>query len=121
MLRSFLICWLLQCASFRGCAHDFVAVFFDDDSAKELQVDAPLPRDLVARVITELHEAGARGLVLKFFYDLPSDPKKDEAVAKALCLVPTVLQACHEEDGSTNALPERFRIPQTDDLELEEV
>ena len=121
MLRSFLICWLLQCASFRGCAHDFVAVFFDDDSAKELHVDAPLPRDLVAQVITKLHEAGARGLVLKWFVDLPRDKQQDEALAKALCLMPTTLQACHKADGSTNALPERFRIQQTDDLELKEV
>jgi hypothetical protein len=35
--------------------------------------------------------------------------------------MPTTLQACHKADGSTNALPERFRILQTDDLELTEV
>src|SRR5688500_13635958 len=116
MRRFALICWLLLPGGYIASAHDFIAVFFDDDSATELRVDAPLPRDLVAKVITRLHEAGARGLVLKFFYDLPSDPKKDEAVAKALCLMPTALQACHRADGSTNALPERFRIPKNNEL-----
>jgi CHASE2 domain-containing sensor protein len=116
-----LICWLLLVAGHFAYGHDFVAVFFDDDSATELHADAPLPRDLVAQVITQLHDAGARGLILKFFYDLPSDPKKDEAVAKALCLMPTTLQACHRADGSTNALPKRFCIPKNDDLGLDSV
>src|SRR5262245_11278286 len=121
MLRSVVICCLLLRVISSGQAHDFVAVFFDDDSVKELHVDAPLPRDLVAKLITKLHDAGARGLVLKWFLDLPRDKEQDEALAKALCLMPTTLQACHKEDGSTNALPERFRIAQTDDLELKEV
>jgi hypothetical protein len=121
MFRSVLICLLLARGPGISRAHDFVAVFFDDDSAKELQVDAPLPRDLVARMITKLHDAGARGLVLKWFLDLPRDKQQDEALAKALCLMPTALQACHKGDGSTNALPDRFRIPQSDDLELTEV
>lgn len=121
MLRSALLCWLLLNEGRLAYGHDFVAVFFDDESATELHADAPLPRDLVAQVITRLHEAGARGLVLKFFYDLPSDPKKDEAVAKALCLMPTALQACHRPDGSTNVLPERFRLPKNHNLNLDGV
>jgi CHASE2 domain-containing sensor protein len=122
MFRPFLICCLLLHAGLTlSRAHDFVAVFFDDQSAKELHVDAPLPRDLVAKMITKFHDAGARGLVIKWFLDLPRDKQQDEALAKALCLMPTVLQACHKEDGSTNALPERFRIAQTNDLELKEV
>jgi hypothetical protein len=55
---------------------------------------------------------------LKWFLDLPRDKEQDEALAQALCLMPTTLQACHKEDGSTNALPERFRIPQTEPFEL---
>lgn len=121
MVRSVVICCLLLHATFITHAHDFVAVFFDDDSANELHVDAPLPRDLVAKLITKLHDAGARGLVLKWFLDLPRDKQQDEALAKALCLMPTTLQACHKEDGSTNALPERFHIPDSNDLELTEV
>jgi CHASE2 domain-containing sensor protein len=121
MLRFAFISWLLLHGTVIAYAHDFVAVFFDDESATELHVDAPLPRDLVAQVITRLHDAGARGLILKFFYDLPSDPKKDEAVAKALCLLPTALQACHKADGSTNALPERFRISKDSDLAIDAV
>src|SRR4029079_8299102 len=96
MLRfAFISCLLLHGTTI-AYAHDFVAVFFDDESAAELHVDAPLPRDLVAQVITKLHEAGARGLVLKWFVDLPRDKQQDEALAKALCLMPTTLQACHK-------------------------
>lgn len=103
------------------CAHDFVAVFFDNDSAKALQVDAPVPRDLKAKVIGKVAEAGARGLVVKFFEDLPRNETNDQIYAKALCLMPTTLQACLCLDGATNGLPERFFITKTNQFRLRSV
>jgi hypothetical protein len=97
----------------RCSAHDFVAVLFDDDSAKSLKVDAPLPRRLKAELIDRLVEAGARGLVLKFFEDLPSDAEQDRLYAQALCKLPTVLQACLCSDGTEQALPTRFALTHT--------
>jgi hypothetical protein len=108
----------LNCSS---RAHDFIPVFFDDESAMALHVDAPLPRKLTAEMITRLHQAGARGLILKFFVDLPKDDEQDQALAKALCLMPTTLQACLCRDGSTNSLPLRFLIAETNRFHLKSV
>jgi len=122
MFRAFSICCIvLSCLEHRIFAHDFIAVFFDDQSAKELHVDAPLPRALKAQVIRILHEAGARGLVLKFFEDLPSDEEQDRTYAKALCLLPTTLQACLCLDGSTNVLADQFYISKTNRIRLQSV
>jgi hypothetical protein len=109
----------LRCLVTPCIAHDFVAVFFDDESAKTLHADTPLPRGLKAQAINRLRAAGARGLVLKFFEDLPRDEEQDREFTKALCLMPTVLQACLCTDGSTNPLPSRFWIQETNRIRSE--
>jgi CHASE2 domain-containing sensor protein len=123
MFRAIATCFVvvLSCLAHRSDAHDFVTVFFDDESAKALHTDAPLPRALKAQAIKMLYEAGARGLVLKYFEDLPSDAEQDRTYAKALCLLPTTLQACLCLDGSTNALPGQFYITKTNRIRLQSV
>ena len=81
------------------------------DSASEKQLGGfPIDRALIAKAITVLKQAGARAVVLKFFYDQPSkSPESDEALAGAIGSIKTLLQArIDEAELPANPLPARF-------------
>ena len=81
------------------------------DSASEKQLGGfPVDRVLIAKAITVLKEAGARGVVLKFFYDQPgTSAESDKELADAIGSIKTLLQARMDEAELTaNPLPARF-------------
>ena len=50
---------------------ELVIVTLDDDSLAQLQQNPPLKRELYARVITRLMDAGAKAIALDIIFDLP--------------------------------------------------
>lgn len=83
------------CAVLGGEAADPepLSVFVVVDEASTSTLGAfPLDRRIYARAITKAKEAGARGLALKFFFDRPSTPEADAAVAAAQLELPVLMQ-----------------------------
>ena len=81
------------------------------DSASEKQLGGfPIDRALIAKAIIVLKQAGARAVVLKFFYDQPGkSPESDKALADAIGSMKTLLQArIDEAELQANPLPARF-------------
>lgn len=109
MLKSIAICGLIltsqvYAASFED---DFVVVFVDSETEAEYG-PVPLERELLATGIEEIARAGAKGIILKFFIDLPSDAAGDDRLAAAIQQVPVALQASIVNEPSPNPFPERF-------------
>jgi hypothetical protein len=88
----------------------FAIVFVD---AKTERVLGPFPydRSVYASAINRAAASGARGVVLKFFIDLPKTEAGDHALVESLGKTRVILQA-HIDDAeqSPNPLPKRFTI-----------
>ncbi len=87
----------------------FALVLIDAESEKRLG-GFPPDRKHVANAIDKLAAAGARGVVLKFFYDhAAKEPGSDRALAAAMNKVPVALQAgIDDNEIQPNDLPARF-------------
>jgi hypothetical protein len=82
-----------------------------DAKTEELHGTLPFNRQLIATAIERLMKAHAEGVVLKFFYDLPSVEAADRSLELSLCSAPVALQASlNDDEGGTNALDKRFGI-----------
>ena len=94
-----------------GPTHPFELVLVDAASEKQLG-EFPVDRKFVAQAVTALKGAGAKGVVLKFFYDQPAKlPESDKALAEAISSTKTLLQArIDEAEFSPNPLPSRFAM-----------
>jgi hypothetical protein len=107
--------WLLVCAMAAAAGESSSSPFrvvFIDGATEKIYGQFPLDRGIVARGIDQLRLVGAKGLVLKFFYDLRQNEQSDAALAKAINAIPCALQACiREDEPKPNALPERFSWP----------
>lgn len=90
---------------------DFVVVFIDAQS--EVKYGAfPFDRKWTAEAIDVLAEAKAKAVVLKFFYDRPSDTASDQRLAKSFTRLPVALQArLDDTESKPNSLPDRFTLP----------
>ncbi len=108
MLLLSLVSNTLLGASFH---EDFVVVFID--AAAEAKYGAfPIDRTLEAKAIREAADLGAKGVVMKFFFDQPKDPAADLALAAAMTNLPVVLQArLDDSEAHPNPLPARFTLP----------
>jgi len=111
-----LSCLILMAALAKAMAgphsfdEDFVVVFIDAQSEAKFGA-IPLDRNILANGINAIADAGARGLVLKFFLDQPKDGPGDKRLAKALARIPGALQArLDSQQGSSNQLDERFSL-----------
>lgn len=90
---------------------DFVVVFIDAQS--EAKYGAfPFDRKWIAEAIDVLADAKAKAVVLKFFYDRPSETVSDQRLAKSFTRLPVALQACLDDtEPKPNPLPARFFLP----------
>jgi CHASE2 domain-containing sensor protein len=107
---ALLICLLsntLLGASFRD---DFAVVFVD--AASEAKFGPfPFDRSLEAKAIRQAGDLGAKGVVMKFFFDQPKSQAGDLLLASALTNLPVLLQACLDDTEShPNPLPDRFTL-----------
>lgn len=109
MRRIVLVLMLLPAAAFaKDFSNDFVVVFIDETSEARFG-SFPLDRSIISQAIERAADAGAKGIVLKFFFDQARSPGGDVALAKALSRLPVALQArIDDTEKAPNRLPERF-------------
>ncbi len=90
-------------------ANPFVAVFID--AATEAKLGKfPIDRTYYAKAAIALKEAHAKGIVLKYFFDLPR--KGDDELALAMKGIPTILQArIDNEEPASKTLAAKFFRP----------
>ncbi len=82
-----------------------------DSETERLYGSIPLDRALLAKAINRLNEANAKGIVIKFFFDLPRNEASDQLLEESLCHSNVALQACfNEKEGTTAALDNRFIV-----------
>ena len=82
-----------------------------DSQTEGLYGTLPFNRTLIAKAVDRLAAAGAKGIVLKFFYDLPSTEEKDHLLELSICHARVALQASlNDDEGTTNSLDGRFTI-----------
>lgn len=94
-------------------SRDFAVVFIDQ-AAEARYGKFPVDRGVLANAIQKAADAGARGIVLKFFLDLPRSPEGDQALAKSLSRIPVLLQArIDDSEKNPNALPARFVLAES--------
>jgi hypothetical protein len=88
---------------------DPFAVVFIDHKTEETYGGFPLDRAILAKGIREIKKHKPRGIIIKFFLDLPKDPASDRALAESFDGVPVVLEARLEDSvAKPNPLPVRF-------------
>ncbi|MCA2997582.1 MAG: CHASE2 domain-containing protein [Rhodocyclaceae bacterium] len=88
----------------------FALVMIDDASAAKYG-GFPVDRAVTAQAINKLAAAGVRGVVLKFFYDAPSNTASDVALASAMSKTKVILQArIDDSEAKPNRLPDRFAL-----------
>lgn len=102
----------LSHSSFASSFDKHVAVVFADANTTARYGPVPLDRRIIARSIEALADAGAKGIVLKFFLDRAGDEEGDLILSRALAKLPVILQAkIDDAEQSPNDLPTRFTIP----------
>ncbi|HTL56048.1 MAG TPA: CHASE2 domain-containing protein [Candidatus Limnocylindrales bacterium] len=71
----------------------------------------PFNRAVVATAIDRLTAAKAKGIVIKFFYDLPSTEKHDQAFEQSICGAAVALQASlNNTEGKRQRLESKFQV-----------
>lgn len=110
-IRVFLTLLLLPTAAFaKDFSNDFAVVLIDQASEERFG-SYPFDRSIIAQAVERSATAGAKGVVLKFFFDQPRSPSGDAALAKALSRLPVALQArIDDTEKAPNPLPERFSL-----------
>lgn len=90
---------------------DFTVVFITQ--ATEAKYGRfPLDRSLLAQAVEKAADAGAKGVILKFFLDQSRTAEGDRRLATALSRVPVLLQARLDDSEKTpNPLEGRFTLP----------
>lgn len=92
----------------------FAVVMIDQATEKELGT-FPYDRTLYAQAIDALADAKVRGVVLKFFIDLPKSPEGDSALAAAMKKTKVILQArIDNSQTNPNPLDDRFILKNLD-------
>ncbi|MBL8516452.1 MAG: CHASE2 domain-containing protein [Betaproteobacteria bacterium] len=102
----------LTCLSLAAAPASGEVVFVDYD-AETVKAHGDFPsRAALAELVSALHGAGAKAVILKFFLDGPGKEPDNTQLAEAIGKGRTVLQATvNTEPPTTRELPARFRFP----------
>jgi len=85
-----------------------------DSQTEAMYGGLPFNRTLIAKAVDRLMAANAKGVVIKFFYDLPSTEKSDEMLELSICRARVALQASlNDVEGTTNSLDAKFGMVAT--------
>lgn len=88
----------------------FALVFVDAKTEQKLG-GFPLDRAMLAKGVRQLKSAGAKAVILKFFFDQPRVTASDAALADAISVLPVALQARIDDmEAAPNQLPARFFV-----------
>jgi hypothetical protein len=97
-------------AASAGTLAPFVFVMIDAQT-ETVYGSLPFNRAVIAAVVERLTAAKAKGIVIKFFYDLPSTEKNDQLLEQSICNSTVVLQASlNDTEGTTKGLESRFLV-----------
>jgi hypothetical protein len=89
---------------------DFVVVFIDATTEEKFG-SMPLNRALLAKGVDAIADAGAKGLIVKFFFDQAKNEKDDKRLADSLSRIRTVLQArIDNSESMPNPLADKFTL-----------
>jgi CHASE2 domain-containing sensor protein len=92
---------------------DFAVVFITQ-ATEAKHGRYPLDRALLAQAIERAADAGAKGVIIKFFLDQARTTEGDRRLAMALSRVPVLLQArLDDSEKGPNPLDARFTLPGT--------
>ncbi len=91
---------LLRASSLRPRVEAPVAAVLIDDGAVARHGSLPWPRERLARVITAVQEAGARGIAVDLILTEPGPADGDVALAQAIANGPATLAAAIDSDGT---------------------
>jgi len=109
---AFLVFLLLPLSAKADKFSQDLAVVFIDAATEAKYGRIPLDRSLLAQAIEKAANAKAKGVVVKFFLDLPRTNKGDRLLATAISHIPVVLQArIDDSEMHPNALADRFTVP----------
>lgn len=90
---------------------DFAVVFITQ-ATEAKHGRFPLDRTLLAQSVERAADAGAKGVILKFFLDQSKTVDEDRRLATAWTRVPVLLQArLDDSETGPNPLDERFTLP----------
>lgn len=82
-----------------------------DAQTEAIYGSLPFNRAVIATVVGRLTAAKAKGIIIKFFYDLPSTEKNDQSLEQSICGSTVALQASlNDAEGTTNGLESKFLI-----------
>ena len=96
--------------AFAGALAPFTFVMINSDTER-LYGSLPFNRALVARAVESLTAAKAKGVILKFFYDLPSTEENDSLLERSICASSVALQAgLNDDEGTTGPLESKFQF-----------
>jgi hypothetical protein len=88
-----------------------IAFVMIDAQTEAIYGKLPLNRAVIATVVERLTAAEAKGIILKFFFDLPSAEKSDRLLQESICNSTVVLQASlNDTEGTTHGLEARFVV-----------
>jgi hypothetical protein len=91
-------------------ASHFAVVMIDDETEAKLG-SFPYDRAIIAKAVDACAHAGAKAVVLKFFYDQPKSEAGDAALCDAMTRIPVALQVRLENsEGRPLPIPARFRF-----------
>ncbi len=106
---------LFAAATLARAESAFVAVFIDAKSEARLGAFPP-DRSQYANALIEFEKLGAKGVVMKFFLDMPKGAG-DGTLAIAMARLPVVLQArCDDTEAKPNLLDSRFSTAATSQM-----
>jgi hypothetical protein len=97
-------------AASAGALAPFAFVMIDAQT-EAVYGSLPFNRAVVATVVEKLTAAKAKGIVIKFFYDLPSTEKNDQSLEQSICGATVALQASlNDTEGTTEGLEAKFLV-----------
>ena len=102
---------LLSLAAASGGTLAPLAFVMIDAQTEAVYGSLPFNRAVIAEAIERLTAAKAKGIVVKFFYDLPSTEPNDQALEQSICSATVALQASlNDAEGTTNGLEPKFQV-----------
>lgn len=102
----------LPMAAWGGDFERDFAVVFITQATEAKHGRFPFDRSLLAQAVERAADAGAKGVILKFFLDQSKTAEGDRRLATALSRIPVVLQArIDDSEKGPNPLEGRFTLP----------
>ncbi|MFN4179019.1 MAG: CHASE2 domain-containing protein [Armatimonadota bacterium] len=90
-------------------SQDLVIVAIDEESAKDLPMKVPTPRDYLAKLIDRISEYKPRIIAVDILLDHPTDPDADRELAEAIRRAGNVVLPYQHRDGGPKTLLPIYR------------